>query len=262
MKFQRRFIIGLLGVLLCGGSGVAFAQSDAQGNDEQAMPKPWGVGLSYYQQSQPYGIESLELSGLPPAVAGLIDPKQISASNFTETTHVTFDYWVLPFLDLQLLAGTITSNTDVQLSKVNIGMPLQDLHVRSKGNVYGGGITLVYGYEQVFGTLTAQYTSSNLDELDSSVKAYVLTPKIGMKLGTQAAAYLGAMYQKPQEKHTGTYLVPPFPAPLHYSVTLTNENKWGYLAGVNYGFTENWVLTVEGGFGKRKSVLAHLDYRW
>lgn len=262
MELRRRSIVAVVGALVLGAAGAAVAQPAGQGSAAQAMPKRWGVGISYYQQSQPYGIDSLRLSGLPPGVAGLIDPKVIDAANFTETTHVTFDYWLFPFLDLQLLAGTITSNTDLGFSQVNIGLPLQDLEVSSKGNLFGGGLTLVYGYESFFGTFTAQYTSADLDQIGSSVKALVLTPKVGMRLGAKAAAYVGAMYQEPEEKHSGTYLVPPFPAPLDYSVTLTNADKWGYLAGVNYGFTEHWVATIEGGFGERTSLLAHLDYRW
>lgn len=263
MEHRRRCIAALLGALLAGGAGEALAQTAVTaGSGAPAMPKRWGVGITYYQQRQPYGIDALTLAGLPPEIAAGIDIEAIEASNFTETTHVTFDYWLFPFLDLQLLAGTITSDTDLALSRVNVGLPLQDLEVESKGNVFGAGFTLAYGHERLFGTFTAQYTSAELDQVSSSVKALVLTPKVGWRLGTKGAAWLGAMYQKPEEKHEGSYLVPPFPVPLGYAVTLTNEEKWGYLAGASYGLTDHWVLTAEGGFGGRDSVLVHLDYRW
>lgn len=256
MSFQRRFLVGVLVVIFGVGVGVAVAQTDTSNDSGLKMPKRWGIGVTYYDQKQPYGIESLSIPGFDPSIA-----KSIDVDNKTTTAHATFDYWLFPFLDVQVLAGNIESDTDVKLSKVNIGMPLANLKVKSKGQVYGAGFTLVYGNEKVFGMLTGQYTTTKLDKMGSSVKAIVFTPKIGMRVGQKAAVYAGAMYQKPSEKHSGTYAIP-FVGTLPYSVKLTSADKWGYLAGLNYGFTANWVLTVEGGFGKRKSLLAHLDYRF
>jgi hypothetical protein len=230
----------------------ANAQSAAQ------LPKRWGLGVSYYTQKQPYGLESLQIGipGIDPAVANSLD-----VDNTTKTLHATFDYWLLPFLDVQLLCGNLDTTTDVKLSKLNLGMPLQDLKVKAKGLVYGGGLTLAWGNESAFATLSGQYMATRMDEEGAEVKAWVITPKLGMMLGQYGVAYVGAMYQKPEETHAGSYPVPPF-GTVPYSVKLTNEDSWGYLAGLNFGLTEHLMLTVEGGFGKRTSVLGHLDYRW
>jgi hypothetical protein len=249
-------------VVLCAGvlatfavAAVAQESPDAPGS---RMPKPWGVGVTYYQQAQPYKIESLTMSlpGIDPAVA-----KGLDVHNFTETLHATFDYWLLPFLDVQVLFGKLESNTKVGLSELNVGIPLADLDVKSKGLVYGAGATLAYGTDRFFGTLTGQYTDTRLDEEGASVTAWTVTPKLGMTLGKSAAAWVGAMYQKPQEDHQGSYNVPPF-GTVPYKVHLTAENMWGYLAGASYGLGEHWLLVAEGGFGQRTALLVHLDYRW
>lgn len=254
---SRGVLVGACCAVLLSWSGLAMAQAGPSATGPR-LPKRWGVGVTYYHQTQPYRIESLtmQLPGIDPAVA-----KGLDVDNTTETLHATFDYWLLPFLDVQLLVGNLESSTDVKLSRLSVGIPLADLEVRSKGLVYGGGVTLAWGHDALFGTLTGQYTATDLDEKGADVTAWVVTPKVGMLLGRQAAAYVGAMYQKPQERHMGSYPVPPF-GTVPYDVKLTSADKWGYLAGVNVGISEHWVLTVEGGFGTRKSVLGHLDYRW
>jgi hypothetical protein len=257
---------GLLGAMCCAAlvcaAGWAAAEEPGTPTSEPSRPKPWGVGVTYYYQTQPYGLKSLTL-GLPPGVPA-IDPsvtKGLDVRNTTETELVTLDYWVLPFLNLQALVGRIDTETKVRLSTVNIGIPLADLNVTAKGMVYGGGATLAYGTHRVFGTLTGQYTAAILNEEGASVTALVVTPRVGVVVLRKATLYVGAMYQRPSEKHAGKYDVPPLGS-VDYSVKLASSDKWSGLAGANIAITPHWVLTAEGGFGKRHALLTHLDYRW
>lgn len=257
----RAFRVSCGAALLC-GAGWAAAEEPGASTPEPSRPKPWGVGGTYYYQTQPYGLKSLTL-GLPPGVPA-IDPsvtEGIDVDNTTETQLLTVDYWVLPFLNLQALAGRIETETKVRLSSVQIGIPLADLDVRAKGIVYGGGATLAYGSDRFFGTLTGQYTAAILDEEGASVTALVVSPRAGVVVARRVTLYLGAMYQRPSEKHSGKYNVPPLGS-VDYSVKLDSANKWNGLAGVTFAVSPHWLLTVEGGFGKRQSLLAHLDYRF
>ncbi len=252
----------LVGVALVCGAGWAAAEEQQTPTPEPSKIKPWGVGATYYYQTQPYGLKSLTL-GLPPG-APQIDSSvtdSLDVRNTTETELLTVDYWVLPFLNVQGLLGRIETETKVPLSTVNIGIPLSDLVVRSKGVVYGGGATLAYGTNRVFGTLTGQYTAAVLDEEGASVTALVLTPRLGVVVFRRATLYGGAMYQRPSEKHSGKYDVPPR-GTVDYSVKLTSSDRWSGLAGATFTVTPHWVLTAEGGFGKRHTLLTHLDYRW
>jgi len=266
---------GLLGALcsaalVCGAGWAAAeepgtsAPEPVPSTSEPSQPKPWGVGATYYYQTQPYGLTSLTL-GLPPGVPA-IDPsvtKNLDVHNTTETELLTVDYWVLPFLNLQALVGRIETETKVGLSTVDIGIGIRfaDLNVRAKGMVYGGGATLAYGTHRVFGTLTGQYTAAILDEEGASVTALVVTPRVGVVVLKRVTLHVGAMYQRPSEKHSGKYDVPPLGS-VDYSVKLNSANKWSGLAGATVGITPHWVLTAEGGFGKRQALTIHLDYRW
>ncbi len=261
MSTRRRLGAFLGAAVLC-GAGWAAAEETQSAAPEPSRMKPWGVGATYYYQTQPYGLKSLTL-GLPPGVPQ-IDPsvaENLDVRNTTETELLTVDYWVLPFLNLQALVGRIETETKVPLSTVNIGIPLADLIVKSKGVVYGGGATLAYGTDRVFGTLTGQYTAAILDEEGASVTALVVTPRLGVVVFKRATVYAGAMYQRPSEKHSGKYDVPPL-GTVDYSVKLTSADKWSGLAGATFAVTPHWVLTAEGGFGKRHTLLTHLDYRW
>jgi hypothetical protein len=248
-------------VLFC-GAGWAAAEEPGTPQSDELRPKPWGTGATYYYQTQPYGLESLKL-GLPPGVPA-IDPavtKGLDVRNTTETELLTVDYWVLPFLNLQALVGRIETETKVPLSTVNIGIPLGDLDVKAKGMLYGGGVTLAYGTHRFFGTLTGQYTAAILDEEGASATALVVSPRLGAVVLKRATIYVGAMYQRPSEEHSGKYDVPPLGS-VDYSVKLTSADKWSGLAGATFAITPHWLLTAEGGFGKRHSLLTHLDYRW
>jgi hypothetical protein len=242
------------------GLGTASAQwsrSDllAQG---YKLPKQWGIGIVYYYQTQPYKIESLTLGipGFDPAIA-----KGLKVDNKVKSYHAVFDYWALPFLNLELLAGKIDGKTKVGLSGINIGIPLENIDVDYDGLFYGGGFTLAAGGKRFFGTLTTEYTNTNLKQEDSSVSAWIVTPRLGMNVGESSSVYVGGMYERPDEKHKGTYTVPML-GPVPYQVTLGSKYAWSYIAGANIGLTEHWMLVVEGGFGNRDGAMAHLSYRW
>jgi hypothetical protein len=253
-------VVGLLvGALLLALSSIA----DAQSLRDQALargaklPKPFGISISLYTQSQNYSIDQLTLGvqSIDPAAA-----KNLKIENTTNAAHLQADYWVLPFLDVYGILGQVRGTTKVNLSQANIGLPLQDLDLKYQGLLYGAGIVLAYGGEHVFGTLTLNYNNTKLDVSTSSVSAWLAMPRIGYDFG-KVAAYLGAMYQQPQERHKGTFDIPGF-GPVPYDVTLGAQDKWSYLAGLNAPFGPHWVLTLEGGFGPRTAALVHLDYRF
>lgn len=260
---MRNLGVTVLGALVCTLLLLEASAAGAQSLREQALargaklPKPFGVSLSLYTQSQNYAIDKLALGvqTIDPAAA-----KNLDIENTTKAAHLQADYWVLPFLDVYGILGQVQGTTKVNLSQVNIGLPLQDLDLEYRGLVYGAGIILAYGGKHVFGTLDLNYNNTSLDVSTSTVSAWLATPRIGYDFG-KVSAYVGAMYQHPQETHEGTFDVPGF-GPVPYDVTLGAEDAWSYIAGLNAPFGPHWVLTLEGGFGPRTAVLAHLDYRF
>jgi hypothetical protein len=179
------------------------------------LPKRWGVGVSYYNQTQPYEIDTLSI-GLPGWDPALADG--LPVDNDTTSMHATFDYWLAPYLNVMAMAGNIDGETAVATSSLPLPLPLGDIMVDYSGFMYGAGLTLAGGWEKAFATLTAQYTNTDLDVADSSVKAWILTPKVGLSFDA-LAVWVGAMYQDAEERHRGTYTIPPLGA-VPFDVTL------------------------------------------
>jgi hypothetical protein len=250
--------------VLSAAAGLVAAAASAQMSRESLLAngmnleKQWGFGVVYYHQTQPYKIDSLVvgLPGFDPALAqGLKVDSEVS------TYHAVLDYWALPFLNFEVEAGKITGSTDVGLSGINIGIPLNDLTVDYNGFFYGGGFTLAAGGKSWFATLTTQFNNTKLDQENASVSAWVFTPRVGTNLGRYSSVYVGGMYQQPDEKHQGVYDIPGL-GQVPYDVKLAAKYQWNYLAGAVLGLTDNWRLNLDWGFGDRNSVQAYLSYRW
>jgi hypothetical protein len=54
----------------------------------------------------------------------------------------------------------------------------------------------------------------------------------------------------------------PFLGEVPYYVELNQSEPWNYHVGMQAGISEHWNLNFKGGFGKRKSVMAFLGYRF
>ena len=234
-------------------------QEAAVTSDEPRLPMPFGFAIEIYNQRQPYDIVELQvpLAGLDIGAAEGLD-----IENHTESFHVKIDYWLLPFLDVFVLGGKIDGSTTVKLSGVDLGLPivLNDLRVEYSGFMYGAGATLAVGGNKWFATLTYESTWTELDVRTSTVQGQVLTPTVGLVFNG-AAVYFGAMYQKAEETHEGVWTMP-YLGEVPFYAELNQSEPWNYLIGMRAGISKHWDLNFKGGFGKRKSVLASLGYRF
>lgn len=222
------------------------------------IPNKLGLGLSVYNQTQPYRIDTLEL-GVPGLDPTLIEG--LDVHNETTSTHFRVDYWVLPFLNIFGLVGQIDGQTEVDLQGIDLGLPirLDDLVVPTDGTVYGVGLVLAVGGERWFGAVAYDYNETDLDVADSSVKAQVVTPKLGLHF-ERGAVWVGAMYQDIEERHVGVFELPRV-GEIPFDVTLSGSQPWNYVIGGTAGLSKHWVLILQGGFGDRRSALVTLEYR-
>jgi hypothetical protein len=245
------------------GSGSLFAQENVPpevlgGAD---LPNPLGVGVTFYNQNQPYQTESLyvEFPGLDQSLLQNLD-----VENETTTFHLRLDYWLLPFINVFGIVGNIDSSTKVALSSVDLGpyvpVTLTDLKIDLDGTVYGGGLVAAYGGKKWFGTVAYQLTETNLENANSSISAWVLTPKAGLRF-KKGAAWVGAMYQNAQEEHGGIFNLEGV-GDVPYDVKLKEQKPWNFVVGGTYGFSKHWLVTAQAGFGDRMSALGMVEYRF
>jgi len=240
-------------------SGLPFLK-DKVGEDIQ-LPRPFGIGGDFYTMDQDYNIESLTFA-LPGVT--LPDPSQIKVTNEVAHIDMQADAWILPFLNVFGILGRVNIDTVVDFSQAEIqGLPISlgDLPVKFDGTVYGGGFTLAYGSKNWFTSVTTAFTKTNTSgDLDSSVKSTTVQPRLGL-IRDSWRFWVGAMYLKTDETHSGTFDIP-YIGPVPFAVELETADKWNYVVGAGYAFTDRATLRLEYGFGARNHTLFNFAFRF
>lgn len=94
------------------------------------------------------------------------------------TTNARVDLWLLPFLDVYGILGYTQAQTNV-----SIVAPFQFTSKADfKGHTIGLGTTLAGGYHNIITITDINYTWTNMDKLDKTVKNFMVTPRIGYNI--------------------------------------------------------------------------------
>lgn len=218
---------------------------------DKELPRPFGVGATVHYQKQGYSLSRMTVS-LPNV--NLAQAAGLDIDNELIEMDVTADLWVLPFLNVFGLIGRIDGETEVDLSSVQLG----GLTIDYDGVVYGGGVTLAGGIDNVFASLTAIFTDTHLDQSDSSVQAWILTPRIGVSTripesDRPVTLWAGAMYQQTDEEHSGSIAAAQL-GTVAYDVELEEDSAWNALVGVATELSDHWNLELEAGGSSRSQV--------
>ena len=228
---------------------------------EREFYEPWGIGIDFFTMDQQYEIQQLQFQ--LPGVS-VPDPSQLDVQNEVEHFDLKFDVWLTPFLNVFGILGHLDAETVVDLSSVPVSglpFPLGKLPVNYDGTVYGGGLTLAYGGERWFTSVTATWTGTDLSgDFDSSVNSFTAQPRVGL-LFDKWTFWIGGMYLDTQEKHSGTVQLPVLGS-IPFEVELEGSNKWNTAVGAGYVFSPKAMLYFEYGFGNRDHTLFNFTYRF
>ena len=229
---------------------------------EHKLPKPYGVGMDFFTLNQDYAIKSLSFD-LPGASIG--DPSAIRVSNALNHVDVKADAWLFPFLNVFGVVGKVHARTPVNLGAVTIpNVPpglLNELLIRYSGEVYGGGMTLVYGGEHWFTSVTGTYAESSLSgDFDSKVTSQSWQPRVGLIKGPWAF-WVGGMFLDVSEDHAGTIALP-FLGSVPFAVELENKTNASAAFGARCSLAETVDLSFEFSNASRKSTLLNVTWRF
>ena len=236
---------------------------------DRELPLPCGTSVLCYWQEHGYDINRLDASSLlNPLIAQMVqqvDPASIDVDNEVMQAGLKADAWLFPFLNVYALAGYIDGETEVSFGALPpeaapvLGSLDQGLDVEYSGFVYGVGGTLTWGAGPVFAAVNGVMTWTDGDQ-ETSVEAYVLRPIIGVSAGA-LSLWTGAMYQKAEEDHEGSIMIPGLGA-MDYDLELEEQEPWNWLIGTSYQIAKNWSVEAECGIGERNQVEATLTYRF
>jgi hypothetical protein len=224
---------------------------------DAALPLPYGLTVTLHKQDQDYRLKSLDVN-IPLLDAALLG--NLSVKNETGEANLKLDVWLLPFLNVFGLVGRIDGETEVAVPPV-----IADLTIDYEGIVYGAGLTVAGGIGRYFASFTALYTDTSLRESDSAVTAWVLSPRVGRTFTTRRdralTCWLGAMYQRADERHAGTIELPGF-GPVRYDVVLEDDDPWNVTLGAATDIHEQLSIELEVGAGGRSQATGSLVWRF
>lgn len=233
------------------------------------LPLPFGVQEVYTWLRPDAFVDEVRVGfgGAPPTT---VVPLSVGKPDIESHTIVTrVDGWLLPFLNVYGLAGYSTVDTFVPITVTN-PLPGPDvtipINTSFSGPTWGGGSTLVVGYQNFFAMVDANYTYVDLDEFESEISKGT----VGLRSGLQGrwrhlkgAVWLGAMYIDGETTlegvvNTGIGALDP----VRFEVDQNTDAPWNFLMGFNWEPTSHLMLTVEGGVGPRKQFTVAGTWRF
>lgn len=222
------------------------------------LPATFGVGPVYYYLSRDIEVTDVRIGrdGQPPASVG--DFAQLSASSKVDNYNIKADFWLLPFLNLYAIAGTIDnkSNTTIAVTVPPL-VPNGEPRVRTitvptslDGSVGGVGMTLAGGYRWFFGAIDVNWARADLG-FDDQFKAVVASARVGWngKAGKRPLRlWLNATHWDTFFEVKGSIVDPDDGSTLAFEVDQGPAKPWTYGVGMQYGVRPWLDLAVDSGW--------------
>jgi hypothetical protein len=245
------------------------------------IPLPFGIGVNYYHEQQPFTINDLQVGIRGRAPESVTDFVQLRRVDTTlQNVTARFDAWLFPFLNFYGLAGYTWGTMKGRVGLPEIGIlriPAQTLPIALSyhGPTFGGGGTGAGGLKvskwrdlTAFVVADANYTTTPLtfehEKLftDTKIKALVFSTRLGLRgkvtQCVHTAIWVGAMYQSVSETLAGQSI----DGSLDFLVKQSPVGPWNTLMGGRIEVGKHLDLIVEGGIGIRSSILGGATFHF
>jgi len=244
------------------------------------LPLPFGIGLNYYREQQPFNIKDLQVSrgGRPVSVNDLVQLDRVDTTQHNGIARL--DAWLFPFLNVYGLLGYTSGNMQGKVALPGIprlGIPAQTLplDISYEGPTYGVGATLAGGFKVIdwrnltlFAVADANYTRTPLDFTDerlftdTTAKALVFSTRLGLRARLSekmhVAVWGGAMFQDVSDSLIGRSADNGFA----FLVVQNPVEPWNALVGGRLEIGRHVDMMVEGGIGVRSSIMGGVTFRF
>ena len=232
------------------------------------LPQPWGINLFSHFQKESYLLNNIVLNGIN--LSDLIFQQGGSTAQVDiGVTAGMADVWILPFLNFSVMHGRIYGNTDVRLELNDeikallgwLGEPADavEFNVDVGGSISGVGMTIAGGYKNLFATLNTQYVVQTTEISGSTVRAFVATPLIGLRMPKIVNIMVGAQYQYSDTDVSGSFNLSG--SDNTFSLML-QPKTWNFMMGIQRDISNHWTGSFQVGFGERKSSTLVVGYRF
>ena len=240
------------------------------------LPRTYGVGVIGLWQDAKIDLVDIAVGGISVVDdIPLIDQLGSDFDSTIKTVQFRGDFWILPFVNLSVLAGNLKTDTDVNLRftpafqklyKLKTGDDLPefvDFPASTTAKTLGFGLTTGLQYENLIITASANYSWAVTNETESEINTLVLLGMVGYDFGEIGMQVLtGVQYQKTDQYINGILSTDSRSEPIDFAIGIGIEETM-FLLGVNKDIGRNWTLTGMGGLnGTRRQIIAQFGYRW
>lgn len=219
------------------------------------LPNPFGVSLFFITMSRDLEISDVRVTLPAEEPASISNIANFAVRNRTTLASLKLDAWVLPLLNLYVLAGHTWTDTRLDAA-ITIDRIIRDPVVIEitqdadvGGPLLGAGATVVAGHGPWFIMADGNYNYSDIKELDHGIGAWFVSARTGWSGASRSRswrAWVGAAYLETDRTLSisqespilGTVLVEVDQRPVHPG-TLQ--------AGGSIGFGKRWELLMEFG---------------
>ena len=173
------------------------------------LPKPVGIMLGYFYQTQDLLIQNLSVG--PQFADELVDISDLVTFSqvYTKNHVATFrpDFWVLPFLNVYGILNRFSAYTNVSLSEpLTLTVP----EINNNGIGGGFGTTLAYGWGPIWASGNLNFAWSKTPVLITPTQSLTSSIRVGTHLWNRKrtqhiSVWVGANYQDYLGDNGGTY---------------------------------------------------------
>lgn len=232
--------------------------------DELALPV--GLTFGFNHQWQKLRVERLDvtLDGSAPIAVprGAVDDIRVSTSSYA----LTLDAWLLPFWNVFGVGAYSEGTADVRVDVPPIvsGAFEQPYTVVTAG----GGTMLAGGWREVFAVASANWTTQDVNILDSNVNVFIASPRVGWQTSvgpTALSLWTGANYLHLSQHQYGSIA---FDLPgrgatdIGFDLDIREVGAWNAALGGRASLGKRFDFVIDGGVGVRKSILAAVTFRF
>src|SRR5262245_60884705 len=220
------------------------------------LPLPFGVGVVYYHLDRDIEIKDVRVgrNGAPPR--SVSEFAVLSATSNVENVNLKADAWILPFVNVYVIAGMVFNDSqtsiDVTIPGILPSSPPRTIHsevpTTIEGDVEGVGMTVAGGYPPYFLVVDVNAAQANLG-FDDELQATVVSTRAGWTgdvRGRTTQTWLGATYWDTFATPTGS-VVDPDGGTLQFEVDQGPRWPWTYSVGAHVNFSPNIEAAIDLG---------------
>jgi hypothetical protein len=236
------------------------------------LPLPFGAGFMGIFMERDIEVTDVTVQFLDRPPESISDRADFEVSNRTRSASARFDAWVLPFLNVYVLAWQAYTDTSLRSNFVidrPIGPPIEveiSEDTAVDGPMLGLGFTAVFGGDFWFAMADANYTIAEMDLFDEEIRAWLYSGRLGWHGSTRwglVRAWGGLFYMDSERTLTITEQLAII-GPTEVRVTQRPVDPLTYQLGASVTIARHWDLLIEAGtnFDDAKMLVLSASYRF